>query len=439
MNKNKKCPKCHSNMEEKDWEIVNELSNGDILLDSAIVYQCQNTHCNYMKRDEPLPEIIAQQGEDQLLLLYPNEQGRILDMTSKLLFPKSHYQSILARGYWEDYQGNHDVELLLQEARDSEAAYKKQPNLFAFATSELSQDAFLCWLLSWCEDVYRSVDKELHEAAVDFVSTIFHMHNIPVPTVEKVEITRQFQSLDVLAIINDTYAILIEDKTFTKNHSNQLERYKEAVATYYPTLIQLPIYFKIADQSNYHSVKSAGYLPFTRTEILEVLRRGKENGVTHAIYIDYLDYLEEIEQKVMGYKTMPVTVWGSFQWQGFYQALQQYIDGDWGYVANPKGGFWGFWWKPQLEKNYYFQLEEHVLRVKVKAKDVDDLKAFRNKAMDVVLEDARIRGLMLYKPSRLSVGKTMTIAQREGYIAVTEDGFVDIERTVLELRGYALN
>uniref|UniRef100_UPI00240A2267 hypothetical protein n=1 Tax=Gracilibacillus dipsosauri TaxID=178340 RepID=UPI00240A2267 len=80
---------------------------------------------------------------------------------------------------------------------------------------------------------------------------------------------------------------------------------------------------------------------------------------------------------------------------------------------------------------------EHVLRVKVKAKDVDDLKAFRNKAMDAVLEDARIRGLMLHKPSRLSVGKTMTIAQREGYIAVTEDGFVDIERTVLELRGYA--
>lgn len=29
------------------------------------------------------------------------------------------------------------------------------PNLFKFATSELSQDAFICWLLSWAEKDYK--------------------------------------------------------------------------------------------------------------------------------------------------------------------------------------------------------------------------------------------------------------------------------------------
>ena len=29
------------------------------------------------------------------------------------------------------------------------------PNLFKFATSELSQDAFICWLLSWAKKDYE--------------------------------------------------------------------------------------------------------------------------------------------------------------------------------------------------------------------------------------------------------------------------------------------
>lgn len=436
MNSTYLCPRCGTNLRENDWEMVHETKDGSITLDAHLVYECQDNNCGYMKRSESLPEIIAQQGEDRLLLLYPSEQGRILDVKANLIYPEIHYQSVLARGNWDDYNGNQDVELLLENVRDSESAFIEPPNLFEFATSELSQDAFLCWLMTWSQETHRSLDKSLYEASADFVAMMFNVHGIPVPSIKKMEITRQFQGLDVLAIINDTYAVLIEDKTFTNNHSNQLKRYREAVEMAYPDKIQLPIYYKIADQSHYRSVVDEKYFPFTRGRMLQVLKRGRENGVNHPIYLDYLSYLEKLENKINSYKIKPITEWDSFAWQGFYMELQKYFDADWGYVSNPRGGFWGFWWKPQSIQNQYIQLEQQVLCVKVEAKDVQDLKEFRNKEMESTLLKSKKQGLLLQKPSKLSTGKTMTIAFRPDYLQTRELGLIDMDKTIEVLKKF---
>ena len=39
-----------------------------------------------------------------------------------------------------------------------------EPNLFDFAPSELAQDAILCWLYSWSDSKFRTVNCELHGA-----------------------------------------------------------------------------------------------------------------------------------------------------------------------------------------------------------------------------------------------------------------------------------
>jgi hypothetical protein len=39
------------------------------------------------------------------------------------------------------------------------------PSLFYFATSELSQDAFICWLLSWADPSAGGSDQPLHRTA----------------------------------------------------------------------------------------------------------------------------------------------------------------------------------------------------------------------------------------------------------------------------------
>ena len=45
----------------------------------------------------------------------------------------------------------------------------QRPNLFDYATSELSQDAFLCWLLKWADPMYRKFSEALHEAGSDLI------------------------------------------------------------------------------------------------------------------------------------------------------------------------------------------------------------------------------------------------------------------------------
>jgi hypothetical protein len=39
------------------------------------------------------------------------------------------------------------------------------PNLLDFATSDLSQDAFICWLASWADPSCREPNGPLHQTA----------------------------------------------------------------------------------------------------------------------------------------------------------------------------------------------------------------------------------------------------------------------------------
>jgi len=52
------------------------------------------------------------------------------------------------------------------------------PNLFDFATKELSQDAFKCWLASWANPLCRMIDNSLHQTATLFLESIIGRFNI---------------------------------------------------------------------------------------------------------------------------------------------------------------------------------------------------------------------------------------------------------------------
>lgn len=427
------CPQCGTQLIEDAAEKLIEKEDGTVEIDAYPALVCSNG-CGHTEPIKEYPRIIGQQDEDRFLLLYPNEQGRILDLRDSVLYPPIHYLSIIKHGYWSDYTGNHDVQALLEGVYDPEELATEPPNLFTFATSELSQDAFLCWLLSWSEKKYQSMDSSLHNVAVEFVSAIFAVHNLPMPEIRSLKIIPQFKSLDILVIINKKYAILIEDKTFTKNHSDQLCRYRKAVKEKYPNLKQLPIYFKIADQSHYRSVEAAGYIPFTRKMMLEVLEKGK--NIKNAIYLDYYRHLKRLDSDISSFRTTPIPEWSALAWQGFYQELQKEIDGNWGYVANPRGGFWGFWWDQNPNQTYYYQLEKEKLCLKVVAKENEDKRELRNDVMKMILQRSAEEGLLLKKPVRVGNGRTMTVAERHDYIVTNEAGLVDMEMTIAELKKF---
>lgn len=254
-----------------------------------------------------------------------------------------------------------------------------KPNLFSYATSELSQDAFICWLLSWASPENKNSDVGLHECATTLVRVLFEKHKLIAPqAIEQVVVRKQDNNIDVFCIINKKYPIIIEDKIGSKSHSNQLARYlKDVKGRGFDENNIIPIYFKTEDQCDYSSIKKNGYHPLLREEIIDILN--KYNGA-NAILLDYRDHLQSITDKVESYKSKEITGWDRYSWVGFYRELQKQLGcGNWDYVANPNGGFLGFWWYFQGsdECKQYLQLEEDKFCFKIEVKNKNQRKTLR--------------------------------------------------------------
>ena len=315
-----------------------------------------------------------------------------------------------------------------------------KPNLFSFATSELSQDALICWLLCWASPEYKDTDSELHRLGVSLIEAFFEKHGQKAPDISQVKVKKQDKHIDVLCELNDEFAILIEDKTGTANHSNQLVRYlKEVKSRKYKEENILPIYYKTEDQGDYSDIKEKRYQVFHRTDILNVLKSYQGND---SIATDYRDYLQGISEQVQAYKDKPLEAWEWYQWVGFYIRLQEELGyGNWDYVPNPSGGFLGFWWWPFQKDGScepYLQLEEGKLCYKIEVDDeVDDKdkrSEYRNKWYERII-DKSSPGFPLKKPGRFGTGQWMTVCIYDGDYRVSNDeGVLDMDETVSRLK-----
>lgn len=131
------------------------------------------------------------------------------------------------------------------------------PNLFHFATSELSQDAVLCWLLSWADNKHKENNPHMHDVAKTLLYLIYHRAEVEIPVdISSIDIRKQDGGIDVLCVINNDIAILIEDKVGTKQHSDQLARYKDHVFSKlgFTSDNVIPVYIQTGDQSDYKEV-----------------------------------------------------------------------------------------------------------------------------------------------------------------------------------------
>ena len=48
----------------------------------------------------------------------------------------------------------------------------KKPNIFDISTKELSQDAFITWLILWADKEATQYDVELNKCGIDFVKEL---------------------------------------------------------------------------------------------------------------------------------------------------------------------------------------------------------------------------------------------------------------------------
>lgn len=314
-----------------------------------------------------------------------------------------------------------------------------RPNLFEYATSELSQDAVLCWLADWAAPEAAGEDEHLHTLGLQFIAALLEVNGRPIPDISSLEIRRQYKSIDVLLIINSRLAICVEDKVGSTEHSNQLKRYIEGLAAdgFAPEDIA-PVYVQTFEQGSYAAVKAAGYALVLRKRLLAILGPYATTPRANAIARDFHDRLTHVDREVESFRDQPPAQWTRLAWQGFYVELQaKLLDGKWGYVANPAGGFQGFWWHVKRAQGceQYLQLEEAALCFKISVEQPENRARFRDRWHTRLLEQGRKHGLNVVKPRRLGLGRTMTVAVLEADYRVTDqEGRLDVGATVERLR-----
>ena len=95
-------------------------------------------------------------------------------------------------------------------------------NLFYYATSELSQDAFICYLCSFALKSGEEKDRALVECAKELIKRFCGNH-FKSMDFTLTGIKKQFKHIDVLLSLTydgREYEIIIEDKIFTDEHDD---------------------------------------------------------------------------------------------------------------------------------------------------------------------------------------------------------------------------
>lgn len=311
------------------------------------------------------------------------------------------------------------------------------PNIFNFATSELSQDAMFAWLIQWADKKYKETDAEIHYLAQNFVRLLIGNNNLDI---QSVEVGRQWMNIDIWVEINDDTFLIIEDKTNTSIHDNQLERYKSIVENEYKDK-RNNLYFAYVKTGNepigvLKNIESKGYRTISRHDIIQCLKRYDGNN---ALLLNYLQYLIDIEKSTQSFKELPVSKWGWYAWQGFYKALEKELDlTSWNYVANPSGGFLGAWWHFTTIENgeMYLQFEEKKLCFKIYYDGNRDRSEVRweqyNKLMYLAKQQERNE---IQKPARFGAGQYMTIAVVDPDYLFGKD-LISMELLVEKLKKY---
>ncbi|CAM3871099.1 PD-(D/E)XK nuclease family protein [Litorimonas haliclonae] len=341
-----------------------------------------------------------------------------------------------------------------------------RPNLFDFATSELSQDAFICWLVSWADAKFEKTNADLYNVSRKFLARLADLEDISKHA--KIEVMRQYKNIDILVSVENisdekNYLILIEDKTSTRDHGGQLNRYyskifKETQGDDQKHLDWRvkPIYFFTGDEGNANRVKQSGYTPFNRKKFLKILRQGK--NIKNEIFRDFTDRLEIIESRTLAYKTTPLKEWTYHNWQGFFWALCENLNetnkfnetgegADFFHVPNQGGGFlacvfplipktWSLNRGDESKRDIYCQLEARRssnadtyfpnFTVRLATDSKNETQAFRG---EIRPELRKVFNGHSYKQAN-RLGKSTCVLIFDDIFQIKDDGKIDFDKTM---------
>ena len=247
------------------------------------------------------------------------------------------------------------------------------PNLFDYATKELSQDAVICWLIAWAgAETKGSPAKEgLRRCGRAFVDALFSKwqdwDTVELGDLVRTEVLRQEHNIDVLARVDCRHVLLIEDKTDTGAHDDQLARYCSLVVegkTCFEEVAEENLY-PIYCRTGNHSLKDRQhaeyqrYAVFDRIDFLSVLETYRG---ANEILLDFRRHLKRWQWETDSFRRW--TRDGkrkSRGWEGFYRCIEESClvdcDDDWGPITTRVGGYVGLWIEPaETSRNSKFAI-----------------------------------------------------------------------------------
>ena len=336
---------------------------------------------------------------------------------------------------------------------------QRRPNLFAYATGELSQDAVICWLIEWSATAANDAgDHVLRNLGQAFVSALLGKHNVQLAgDVQSAEIYQQDNGVDVLACIRDEkseYVLLIEDRTDDGIHGDHLHRHLQSALEGSTNLREVPeticpIYIKTSNRSlaDDRKVEKSYFRLFRREDFLKVL-----NGCRHShpVVMDFREHLQRAEDDSRGFDAWRQGDdrgnWSQAAWEGFYRRLEEELEGEdgcirWHRVSRPGGEFLRFHWSVGSRRGAQFNL---LLEVSPGSPGRQKLclKAYRGKSQAHMLaQDSYDRWFgpsgseLIERPQKSGSGSNVTVGWWKGeWLAFDTDGKLDFGAIAENLR-----
>lgn len=319
-----------------------------------------------------------------------------------------------------------------------------KPNIFTIATKELSQDAFITWLMQWADEKYSATGIDLSFIGQSFVkfliSTKFDVNSFEI---KKVEAGRQWENIDIWADVNEEYLIIIEDKTETNEHDNQLERYVETASGYYGSSRKIvPVYLKtgLEDINIGVGIQKRGWYYCDRTGFLGFLL---SHMSTNDIYNDFVSCLNQKNEEAQSFIHFDsLNSWEATK--GLFVWLQHSITEwtQWDYVPNQSGGFLGFWFHfvPCIENSnqqFYLQIENYCenkcnLYIKICGEWERSIEYLYEK-LEILKSIAQKHDLTISKPSRYRIGEYTSLATIED-VFISDNNALDLCNLIDKMR-----
>lgn len=311
------------------------------------------------------------------------------------------------------------------------------PNIFNFATKELSQDAVITWLLHWSDPMYKMTNELMHQLGRSFLQSLLSKQKIVLTEIKNLVVKQQFHKIDVFVnfqMEGKLYGVIIEDKIHAGIHGKQLENYKNKILNLKLCDVLVPIYFKTGYQVNFSKIIENQYHHYSIKDFLLVLNPVLVSQINNDVLTQYYSYILDKEKyfddahfAAENYAVFPLKQWNWWTCAKFFHIYKERFDAGWGTVPNNREPLLAFWFGGEKfaimsENNQMINLEIYM-DVIYRNKSVEvayrlslhgntqKTPEIRNQIYDAFLPYLKDKNVECRRPSFTSAKETLKLAQ----------------------------